>query len=138
VPMPHVYMSGYQPIPMQAWTDVNTGNDNLAMSLEARLSQLSSLQRQTVLAHLAATDARPDTTSSSSPSFPPHEISSNSMPRPSNLEAILGMISTLSPTETRALAAYISRSSGVNQLTPADMAWVGKPSEDQFPPPYGW
>jgi hypothetical protein len=125
VPAPNVYVSGYQPIPMQPWTDIDRGSHNLAISLEARLSQLTSLERQTVLAHLVVAD----TASSSSLSFPPHGISSNSMPRPDqspDVEVILDTIPALSLTETRALAAYINRTYDVDQSTPAGTAWGEK------------
>jgi hypothetical protein len=137
VPTPDVYVSGYQRVPMQPWTDIDRGSHNRAISLEARLSQLTSLERQTILAHLVASD----TTSGLSPSFPLHNgISSNSMPRPdpsSDVEAILDTIPALSLTETRALAAYINSTYDIDQSIPAGTAWGEKLSQDQFPPPYG-
>jgi hypothetical protein len=122
---PHAYMSGYHPTQMQPRTAFNAGSLNLEIPLEARLSQLSSLQRQTLLAHPAATDTCPNTTSSLSTSSPLHNrMPSSSAPRPDqspNLEVILGMISALSLRETRALAAYISPSD-VDQSRPTGMA----------------
>ena len=132
--MPPVYMSEYQPTPMQPWTDANASGHTVAEALEVRISQLSSLQRQTVLALLAATDRPPGAASSSS--TPYDQVPWTHANQSSNLEAILGMISSLRPSETQALIASLNHTSDVNQSTPLGPAWGEKPAQDAHPPAY--
>jgi len=123
---------------MQLLPDINPGSLGLAIPLEHRLSPLTSLQRQMVLAYLAATDtARPHTdTSGSSTPFTQHSqllpSSFPSRPDPSpNLEALLGMISALSRTETRVLAASDADRPGT------DSEWGEELVEDRSVPRNG-
>jgi len=102
-------------------TNLNAGSLT-SISLEA--GRLTSVQRQTVLAHLAAADTHPDITSNYDTSSTSRSIQvrnrmpSSPTPRPDpspNVEAILNTISTLNNAEARALHTSVVRTMTIRQ-----------------------
>jgi len=111
-----------------------TGNFLQDLKDALRSAQLTSRQRQVLLAHLASTDPLPNATSS-------HGALRNEMrfkrsAREDHFLKLGDILAQLTPTDRRALVTFLGQSPDLNLDGPTRLSDVTSERRDAQPPPY--
>ena len=113
-----------------------TGNFLQDLEDALRSAQLTSRQRQVLLAHLALTDPLPNATSSRGALRNEMRFELERSAREDHFLMLGDILAQLTPTDRRALVTFLGQSPDLNLDGPTTLSDVTSERRDAQPPPY--